>query len=86
MPREIYWTRFVSRTVSLLRLSSVGLSVASFMAVGRHLRPRHGVESYIGHSELAQAALRHKSIETTHEAYFDIQAEDVAKSIDEVRE
>lgn len=39
-----------------------------------------------GHSELAQSALRHKSIETTHEAYSDIQAADVADSIDEVRE
>ncbi|TYL36161.1 integrase [Natronococcus pandeyae] len=46
-----------------------------------------GAELYeSGHSELAQSALRHKSIETTHEAYSDIKAEDVAKSIDEVRE
>ncbi|OIB58771.1 tyrosine-type recombinase/integrase [Natrialba sp. SSL1] len=46
-----------------------------------------GAELYeSGHSELAQAALRHKSIETTHEAYSDIQAADVAESIDEVRE
>lgn len=46
-----------------------------------------GAELYEqGHSELAQSALRHKSIETTHEAYTDIQAEDVAESIDEVRE
>ncbi|ELZ04940.1 tyrosine-type recombinase/integrase [Natrialba asiatica] len=46
-----------------------------------------GAELYEqGHSELAQAALRHKSIETTHEAYSDIQAADVAESIDEVRE
>ncbi|MWV41060.1 site-specific integrase [Natrialba sp. INN-245] len=46
-----------------------------------------GAELYEqGHSELAQSALRHKSIETTHEAYTDIQAEDVAKSIDEIRE
>nr|WP_238717547.1 site-specific integrase [Natronorubrum halophilum] len=45
-----------------------------------------GAELYeSGHSELAQSALRHKSIETTHEAYSDIKAEDVAKSIDEVR-
>lgn len=46
-----------------------------------------GAELYEkGHSELAQSALRHKSIETTHEAYTDIQAEDVAESIDEIRE
>jgi len=46
-----------------------------------------GAELYEkGHSELAQSALRHKSIETTHEAYTDIQAEDVAKNIDEIRE
>jgi integrase len=45
-----------------------------------------GAELYErGHSELAQSALRHKSIETTHSAYSDIKAEDVAKSIDEVR-
>jgi len=46
-----------------------------------------GAELYEkGHSELAQSALRHKSIETTHEAYSDIQAEDVAQSIDKIRE
>ncbi|OVE82877.1 tyrosine-type recombinase/integrase [Natronolimnobius baerhuensis] len=46
-----------------------------------------GAELYKqGHSELAQSALRHSSIETTHEAYSDIKAEDIAKSIDEVRE
>ncbi|RQG89085.1 integrase [Natrarchaeobius halalkaliphilus] len=46
-----------------------------------------GAELYeSGHSELAQSALRHKSIETTHEAYSDIQAADVADSIDEIRE
>ncbi|APX98705.1 tyrosine-type recombinase/integrase [Natronorubrum daqingense] len=46
-----------------------------------------GAELYEkGHSELAQSALRHKSIETTHKAYSDIKAEDVAQSIDEVRE
>ncbi|RQG99629.1 tyrosine-type recombinase/integrase [Natrarchaeobius oligotrophus] len=45
-----------------------------------------GAELYEqGHSELAQSALRHKSIETTHQAYSDIQAADVADSIDEIR-
>jgi len=38
-----------------------------------------------GHSELAQSALRHKSIETTHDAYADIQAADVADDIDAAR-
>lgn len=45
-----------------------------------------GAELYeSGHSELAQSALRHKSIETTHEAYSDIQAKDVADGIDDAR-
>lgn len=59
---------------------------------GGYLKP-HGARRALGtelyeqgHSELAQSALRHKSIETTHEAYSDIQAEDVAQSIDDVRE
>ncbi|APX00182.1 integrase (plasmid) [Halobiforma lacisalsi AJ5] len=59
---------------------------------GGYLKP-HGARRALGaelyeqgHSELAQAALRHQSIETTHEAYSDIKAEDVAESIDEVRE
>lgn len=39
-----------------------------------------------GLSEKAQEALRHQSIETTHEAYTDLKMEDVSKSIDEVRE
>ncbi len=58
---------------------------------GGYLKP-HGARRALGaelyekgHSELAQSALRHKSIETTHAAYSDIQAEDIAKSIDEVR-
>ncbi len=39
-----------------------------------------------GMSEKAQEALRHKSIETTHEAYTDVKMKDVSDSIDEVRE
>ncbi|ADB63619.1 integrase family protein (plasmid) [Haloterrigena turkmenica DSM 5511] len=39
-----------------------------------------------GMSEKAQEALRHKSIETTHEAYTDLQMKDVSNSIDEVRD
>ncbi|OLZ39086.1 integrase [Natrinema saccharevitans] len=39
-----------------------------------------------GYSEVAQKALRHESIETTHKAYSDIQAEKTAKSIDEIRD
>ncbi|WP_245779551.1 tyrosine-type recombinase/integrase [Halostagnicola kamekurae] len=59
---------------------------------GEYLKP-HGARRALGaelyekgHSELAQSALRHKSIETTHESYSDIQAKDVADGIDEVRE
>ncbi|SFT03004.1 tyrosine-type recombinase/integrase [Halostagnicola kamekurae] len=59
---------------------------------GSYLKP-HGARRALGaelykkgHSELAQSALRHKSIETTHESYSDIQAKDVAEGIDEVRE
>ena len=58
---------------------------------GEYLKP-HGARRALGaelyekgHSELAQSALRHKSIETTHESYSDIQAKDVAEGIDEVR-
>ncbi|AHG01471.1 hypothetical protein HALLA_03520 (plasmid) [Halostagnicola larsenii XH-48] len=59
---------------------------------GEYLKP-HGGRRGLGHelyasgnSELAQSALRHKSIETTHEAYSDIQPEDVAEQIDDVME
>lgn len=46
-----------------------------------------GAELYEkGHSEVAQKALRHESVETTHKAYSDIQAEETAKSIDEIRD
>jgi len=39
-----------------------------------------------GMSEKAQEALRHKSIETTHEAYTDVKMKDVSDSIDEIRQ
>ncbi|WP_339105950.1 tyrosine-type recombinase/integrase [Haloterrigena salinisoli] len=39
-----------------------------------------------GLSEKAQEALRHQSIETTHEAYSDTKMKDVSDSIDEVRD
>lgn len=39
-----------------------------------------------GLSEDAQEALRHQSIETTHEAYTDVKMKDVSGSIDEVRD
>jgi integrase len=46
-----------------------------------------GAELYaLGESEKAQQVLRHKSIETTHEAYSDLKTKDLAKSIDEIRE
>lgn len=57
---------------------------------GEYLKPhggRRGLghELYSkGHAELAQTALRHSSIETTHEAYADIQATETAKRVDEV--
>ena len=57
---------------------------------GEYLKPhggRRGLghELYLnGHAELAQAALRHSSIETTHEAYSDIQAKETATRVDEV--
>ena len=38
-----------------------------------------------GMSEKAQEALRHNSIETTHEAYTDVKMTDVSDSIDDVR-
>jgi integrase len=57
---------------------------------GEYLKPhggRRGLghELYSkGHAELAQTTLRHASIETTHEAYSDIQAKETAKRVDEV--
>lgn len=57
---------------------------------GEYLKPhggRRGLghELYAkGHAELAQTALRHASIETTHEAYSDIQAQETAERVDEV--
>jgi integrase len=57
---------------------------------GEYLKPhggRRGLghELYSkGHAELAQTALRHSSIETTHDAYSDIQATETAKRVDEV--
>ena len=37
-----------------------------------------------GHAELAQSALRHTSIETTHKSYSDIQAAETAEQIDDL--
>lgn len=46
-----------------------------------------GAELYaLGESEKAQQVLRHKSIETTHEAYSDLKTKDLAESIDEIQE
>lgn len=56
---------------------------------GEYLKP-HGARRGIGdllyreQAEKAQAALRHKSIETTHESYADIKAGEVAEDIDRV--
>lgn len=56
---------------------------------GDYLKP-HGGRRGLGHelyisgqSEFAQQALRHRSIETTHDAYSDIKNEDVANVIDD---
>jgi len=37
-----------------------------------------------GHAELAQSALRHSSIDVTHESYSDIQASDTADKVGDV--
>lgn len=57
---------------------------------GEYLKP-HGGRRGLGHelyasgnSEYAQQALRHQSIETTHDAYSDLKNEDVANVIDDV--
>jgi integrase len=56
---------------------------------GEYLKPhggRRGLghELYSkGHSEVAQSALRHRSIETTHAAYSDIKASETAERVDE---
>lgn len=57
---------------------------------GDYLKP-HGARRGLGHelyakghAELAQAALRHASIETTHESYSDIQAADTARRVDDI--
>ena len=39
-----------------------------------------------GHTELAQSALQHASIETTHESYSDIKAAETAQQVDDVLE
>ncbi len=39
-----------------------------------------------GMSEKAQEALRHKSIETTHEAYSDVKMKDISEGIDKIRQ
>ncbi|WP_114579511.1 tyrosine-type recombinase/integrase [Saliphagus sp. LR7] len=57
---------------------------------GDYLKP-HGARRGLGHelyasghAELAQSALRHASIETTHESYSDIQAADTAQQVDDL--
>lgn len=57
---------------------------------GEYLKP-HGGRRGLGHelyakgyAELAQTAPRHASIETTHEAYSDIQAQETAERVDEI--
>jgi site-specific recombinase XerD len=57
---------------------------------GEYLKP-HGARRGLGHelyasghAELAQSALRHASIETTHESYSDIQAAETAQRVDDL--
>ncbi|UHQ99096.1 site-specific integrase (plasmid) [Natrinema zhouii] len=57
---------------------------------GDYLKP-HGARRGLGHelyanghAELAQSALRHASIETTHESYSDIQAAETAQQVDDL--
>ncbi|ESP89787.1 tyrosine-type recombinase/integrase [Candidatus Halobonum tyrrellensis] len=57
---------------------------------GDYLKP-HGARRGLGHelyanghAELAQSALRHASIETTHKSYSDIQAAETAKQVDDI--
>ncbi|WP_224449575.1 tyrosine-type recombinase/integrase [Haloprofundus salilacus] len=59
---------------------------------GEYLKP-HGARRGLGHelyasghAELAQSALRHASIETTHESYSDIRAAETARRVDRVLE
>ncbi|ESP86799.1 tyrosine-type recombinase/integrase [Candidatus Halobonum tyrrellensis] len=59
---------------------------------GEYLKP-HGARRGLGHelyanshAELAQSALRHASIETTHKSYSDIQAAETAQQVDELLE
>ncbi|WP_254547136.1 tyrosine-type recombinase/integrase [Halomarina pelagica] len=57
---------------------------------GDYLKP-HGARRGLGHqlytegqAELAQEALRHQSVETTHQAYHDVQAEETARRVDDI--
>ena len=59
---------------------------------GDYLKP-HGARRGLGHelyanghAELAQSALRHASIETTHRSYSDIKAAETARQVDDVLE
>jgi site-specific recombinase XerC len=58
---------------------------------GEYLKP-HGGRRGLGHilyqeqAELAQSALRHESIETTHQAYSDIVASDTSDTVSDVLE
>lgn len=80
-------TKAGGRTVLKRLTEEAGIDVEGGYLKPHGARRALGAELYEkGHSELAQSALRHKSIETTHEAYSDIRAADVADGIDEIRE
>ncbi|WP_458207573.1 tyrosine-type recombinase/integrase [Haladaptatus sp. NG-SE-30] len=59
---------------------------------GEYLKPhgaRRGLGHHLysaGHAELAQSALRHASIATTHESYSNIRASETAERVDDVLE
>ncbi|MFC6838367.1 tyrosine-type recombinase/integrase [Halomarina ordinaria] len=57
---------------------------------GEYLKP-HGARRGLGHqlytegqAELAQEALRHQSVETTHQSYHDVQVEETARRVDDI--
>jgi site-specific recombinase XerD len=59
---------------------------------GEYLKP-HGARRALGHklyteqdAELAQAALRHQSVETTHESYADVRAGETAERVSDAFE
>lgn len=74
-----------ARTVMQRLCEEAGLEID-----GEYFKP-HGARRGLGHklyakghAELAQTALRHSSIETTHESYSNIQTTETAKRVDQI--